>query len=278
LYHPIVGNLDEDTQLFGSDGIYTATVSPAWEIWGPNGGYMATLALRAGGLEAHIKRPVSFYCQFLRVARFARIEARVSVAQRGRRSEALRISLVQDEKSVLEALLRTALPSEGLEHDAARAPEVEGPEDLPTFEALRRPEWPRFSFWENLETRVIDQTRFAPDFAPAVPRLVEWYRFCPQATFSDPFVDAARALVLIDTLSWPAAWLRHPTTTLRAPSLDVSVFFHRSAQHSEWLLAEQTSPIGREGLIAGAARIFDRDGQLVASGGAQLLCVPGPTG
>jgi acyl-CoA thioesterase-2 len=237
---------------------------------------MATLALRAGAAEAQIKRPVSFYCHFLRVARYDQIEARVSVAQRGRRAESLRISLLQDERPVLEALLRTALAGEGLEHEAVRAPQVEGPESLPTFEELRRPEWPRFSFWENLETRVLNRARFAPDFAPMPPTLVEWYRFFPQATFEDPIVDAARALVLIDTLSWPAAWLQHPQTQLRAPSLDLNVFFHAGAQHSEWLLAEQTSPIGREGLVAGSARIFDRSGRLVASGGAQLLCVPAP--
>lgn len=271
-----MSNLDDDTQLHGSDGNYTANVSQTWEIWGPNGGYMAALALRAGGAAAQIQRPVSFYCHFLRVARYDRVEVKVSVVQRGRRSEALRISLAQDDKPVLEALLRTASPGEGLEHEMVRAPEVPPPERLPSFEELRRPEWPRFSFWENLDIRVIDRTRFAANFEPADPRLVEWYRFIPQATFGDPFLDAARALILIDTLSWPAAWLRHPNTVLRAPSLDVSVFFHRSAQHSEWLLAEATSPIAREGLIAGTSRIFDRDGRLVASGGAQLLCLPEP--
>jgi hypothetical protein len=58
---------------------------------------MATLALRAGVAEAHIKRPVSFYCHFLRIARFDRIEVRVNIVQRGRCSESLRVSLVQEQ-------------------------------------------------------------------------------------------------------------------------------------------------------------------------------------
>ena len=80
--------------------------------------------------------------------------------------------------------------------------------------------------------------------------------------------------MLIDTLSWPAVWLRHPEPAYIAPSLDVAVFFHRTAHHSPWLLAEQRSPIGDGGLISGTGVVFDRDGRLIASGGAQLLCVP----
>jgi acyl-CoA thioesterase-2 len=272
-----MGDLEADTRVEGADGAYEANVSPAWEIWGPNGGYMAAIALRAGAAEAQIKRPVSFSCHFLRVARHAPIQARVQVVQRGRRAESLRIALSQDDKPVLDALLRTAAVVDGLEHEAACAPHVEAPESLPTFEELRRPEWPHFAFWENIETRVADRSRFAADFAGTTPRHVEWYRFRPRATFEDPVVDAARVLILVDTLSWLAAWLRHPQTELRAPSLDVHVLFHASAQHSEWLLAEQTSPVAREGLVGGTSRIFDRAGRLVASGGAQLLCLPAPS-
>ena len=91
------------TRVEGGDGRYTAMVSPGWEIWGPNGGYMATLAMRAAAAEAQIKHPASLYCQFLRPARFERVEARVTVAHSGRRAEAIRVSLVQDDKPVLEA-------------------------------------------------------------------------------------------------------------------------------------------------------------------------------
>jgi len=83
-------------------------------------------------------------------------------------------------------------------------------------------------------------------------------------------------LILLDTLGWPAAWRRHPGTHVRGPSLDVAAFFHRSPASSEWLLAEHASPLATEGLIGAEGRIFDRAGRLLASGGAQLLCVAGP--
>lgn len=270
-------DFDVATRVEGTDGHYTAFVSRAWEIWGPNGGFMATLALRAAAAEAQIKHPASFYCQFIRPARFDHIEARVTVAHSGRRAEAIRVSLVQDHKPVLEGLLRTALPGEGLEHICVSAPEVAPPEGLPTLDELL-PEGKSFPFWRNIEARVLLTERFVPKRGPLPPRWLEWYRFRPTPTFDDPVVDAARALVLIDTLGWPATWLQHPKPKFLAPSLDVVTFFHASATRSEWLLAEHESPIARGGLVGSSGRVFTRDGALVASGGAQLLCAPAPAG
>jgi len=50
---PTVGNLDHDTTPSGADGRYTIVLSGDWRIWGPNGGYLAAIALRAGLVGAH---------------------------------------------------------------------------------------------------------------------------------------------------------------------------------------------------------------------------------
>jgi acyl-CoA thioesterase-2 len=272
-----VGDLERDTRVTGSKGNYTAVVSPDWQIWGPNGGYMATIALRAGMAEARIQNPASIYVQFLRAARTDRLDIRVSVAQAGRRAEAIRISITQDEKPVLEALLRTALPGDGLEHVAVEAPVVRPPEELPLLdELIAQRGAPTFSFWNNIEARVLQPERFGNDFAPMRPHFLEWYRFRPRATFDDPVLDAARGLILVDTLGWPSAWLAHPGTKIRAPNLDIAVFFHQSARNSDWLLCEQLCQVGAGGLLGASGRVFDRSGRLIASGGGQLLCMPGP--
>ena len=44
------------------------------EIWGPSGGYLAALALRAAGLCAEIPRPASYYCHFLASPEFDEVE------------------------------------------------------------------------------------------------------------------------------------------------------------------------------------------------------------
>ena len=98
-------------------------------------------------------------------------------------------------------------------------------------------------------------------------------RYRPTPTFADPFTDAARSLLLIDTLVWPAAWRHHLPDQYYAPSLDVVAWFHRAAPQSEWLFCDAQSPIGHGGLIAGSVRVWDQSGHLIASGGQQLICV-----
>src|SRR5262245_56590048 len=105
-----------------------------------------------------------------------------------------------------------------------------------------------------------------------------WYRFRPRATFDDPFVDAARALLLIDTMTWPAASSAHPPddATYIAPSLDVTAQFHRLIPESDWLLSDTVAPVAADGLIGTTSRVWSADGRLVASGTGHLLCRPDP--
>ena len=53
------------------EGSYRAIVHQDWEIWGPCGGYVAAIALRAAGAESPFARPASFFCHYLSVAAFA---------------------------------------------------------------------------------------------------------------------------------------------------------------------------------------------------------------
>jgi acyl-CoA thioesterase len=102
-------------------------------------------------------------------------------------------------------------------------------------------------------------------------------RYRPVATFDDPFANAGRAVVLLDTMSWPAAVQAHPfPSPYLAPSLDVSVQFHRPAPRSAWLLCDTRAPVATGGLIGSQAQVWSEDGRLVASGASQLLCRPNP--
>ncbi len=91
-------------------------------------------------------------------------------------------------------------------------------------------------------------------------------------------MDAGRLLLLIDTLSWPAASRPHVDSAYLAPNLDVTAWFHRAAPESEWLLADHECPVAEGGLMGTTARIWSREGQLLASGGAQLMCIPAGSG
>jgi len=281
-----MGDLATDTAVTGGDGRFEAELSPDWEIWGPNGGYVAAVALRAVGAHSAHAMPASFLCHFLEVGAFAPVTIEVETVRRSRRAESLRAVVSQDGRRILEALVWTVGDGlVGLEHDAAPAPRVPGPHGLPSLAerlaALGAETRPRFPFFANLDERPVDWVEDW-DHRPATePRHRCWYRFLPTAAFDDPWVDAGRLVIMVDTFQWPAAARGHAGGSLRhiAPSLDLACRFHRvdRARRADWLLVEATSPVAAAGLVGGAASVWDDTGLLLASGGQQMLSRPDPT-
>lgn len=107
-----------------------------------------------------------------------------------------------------------------------------------------------------------------------IPRFSSWFRFEPDFEISDAFVDAARSLVLIDTLQWPAVYRSYGPGKMAyvAPSLDLAVQFHSSSQDSSWLFCDAFGDYAHRGVIAGNATVWNEQGQLIASGHSQSLC------
>jgi acyl-CoA thioesterase II len=271
-----VGELSADTAVDGTDGVYSARLSSDWEIWGPNGGYVASVAMRAGAAESRFSRPASITCHFLSGAKFGPVDLKVVRLRQAKRAESLRVTMTQDERPVIEALVWMIDGLDGLEHDHARMPELPTPDELRPIEELTpEPRSSRYSFFGNVDER---PTQWIDDWdhrKPGEPRATSWFRFRPVATFDDPIVDACRLLVLMDTMEWPAAVRAHaaPLEWI-APSLDLSVRFHRLEPSSEWLLADTTAAVAADGLIGGAASVWSGNGRLLASGGEQMLCRP----
>ena len=275
-----MGSLDLDTKLGGGDGRYGATISRDWKIWGPNGGYMAALALRAAATASRYQRPASFGCHFLSIGAFEPANITVAPLRSARTAESLRATITQNDRVLLDAQVWTVADGAGLEHDFAPMPDVALPSQLDPFEKLEGFEnRSTFPFWDNLEGRPTDWVPRA-QWKPGAPQLRCWYRFRPKSQFDEPSLDAARALILIDTLSWPAACRAHDEATnpWMAPSLDLVARFHRAPPYSEWLLVEACADVATEGLIGFHNRVWDEAGRVVASGGGQLLCRPRPPG
>jgi acyl-CoA thioesterase-2 len=273
-----MGDLAADTRVEGRDGCFRARLSRDWEIWGPNGGYVAAVALRAAGAATQLRRPATFSGHFLSVAEFDAVDLRVTPLRTAKRAESLRVTMTQQGRPILEAIVWVVADGKGLEHDVSVMPQVPPPSELRSIEELVPPQdlQQRYRFWENLEARPVDFVPWA-DRRPGAPTWLEWYRFRPTSGCADPFVDAARSLLLIDTMGWPATCRAYPRDNgYVAPSLDVTAQFHRLAPDSEWLLVDATAPVAAHGLIGAQARVWSADGRLLASGGGQLLCRPVP--
>jgi acyl-CoA thioesterase-2 len=255
------------------DGRYTAMVHGEWEIWGPGGGYVAALALRAAGAESPLTRPASFFCQYLSVAAFAPIDLTVTPLRVGRTVQAQRVAMSQEGQLVLEAMVWSAGAVEGLEHEDAEAPAVPDPGELPSPADLWPDEHPRFPFWDNFDQRLVEWSDRWPPPGPLPPTWRTWVRCRPTATFADPWVDAARSLIVLDVGSWPAgsrphAYLDPPYI---APSLDLYASFQYPGTSSEWLLLDAHSPVAHGGLLSWTGRVWSRQRRLIASGGGQAV-------
>lgn len=266
---PTPRGLEATTALAGEDGAYSVALSDEWEIWGPNGGYLAAIALRAAGRVAEIPRPVSFYCHFLSSPAFAEVELSVETLRRGRRAESLAVRMTQEGRTVLSALVRTATDGEGHEHQEPSPPAVAPPEDSGPISRVKDGK-PLFPFWGNFSCRRPDATESEGEEREGRAAIREWVRFEPVASFGDPFLEAARPLILLDTYGWPAAWRRYGEETRVAPNLDTAAWFHQADPASEWLLIDEECHRAHEGLLGVSGRVWSQSRRLLASGGAQL--------
>jgi acyl-CoA thioesterase II len=271
-----MGALDVDTELEGADGRYRAHLNEDWRIWGPNGGYLAALALRGAGAHTPFRRPASFSGHFLGVADFSDVELTVRTLRRTKRAESVAVSMSQHETPILEAIVWAIGDVPGLEHQSVSPPDVAPPGELSAIEdRFPEGEGPVFPFWANVELRPCDWIDDWEHRPPGQFRQQGWYRFRPTATFADPYLDAARTLLVLDTAMWPAADRGHPENRdLYAPSIDVQARFHALAPDEPWLLADASSPAAADGLIGGTASIWSESGRLLATGGQQMLCRP----
>jgi acyl-CoA thioesterase II len=269
-----VGDLSVDTAVEGSDGRYTATLNPDWQIWGPMGGYLASIALRAAAADvAPELTPASFSCQFISTASFEPVDIEVVARRSSRRAALVAAGVAQHGKPVLDAQAWFAAGSSVVEHDHTELhryghPDAHRPISAYTSEPLHRA-------WQNFERRPLDWIDDWESFDGGPAEWAEWLQFLP-ATFDDPVLEACRVLVLADLPSFPAAIRAHPRTrdTWVAPSLDLAVQFHRLAGLGEWLLVRGLVPIIHRGLVGFRSEVWTASGELAASGSGQCLCRP----
>jgi acyl-CoA thioesterase II len=286
-----MGELGNDIEVEAVEGEacrFRHRLARAWQVWGPNGGYIASVALRAAGRCTSLPRPASLSCLFLGAASYdaKTVDIEVTSLRRSSRAEALRVSITQGDRLVLEAhVWAVAEGMPGMEHDVTRMPDVPKPYELKTFEELN-PDEETNHFWNNFDGKPvvwIPPEEWPPP-PPVEPLVQQWMRYRPVATYpDDPWVDAARAVVLLDTYQWPAAHRAHlhradDEPAFIAPNMDQSIHFHSPAPTSEWLLIEARGPVAGGGLMAGESTVWSEDGRLVASARSNLMCREVPRG
>ncbi|MBB3950862.1 acyl-CoA thioesterase II [Aureimonas jatrophae] len=171
----------------------------------------------------------------------------------------------------------------GLDHQI-RMPDVPGPDDLPTGEALGREILARAPdairrYWDRprpVEFRPVSTDHYFTD-AKLPPEQRIWVRVVEDIG-DDPALNAAALAYLSDMTLLDTSLFAHGLSVfdarIQAASLDHAMWFHRPLRVSDWLLYAQDSPSssGARGLTRGS--LFDRDGHLVASVAQEGLIRP----
>ena len=226
------------------------------------------------GMEAH-----SLHAYFLRGGREGvDIDYAVAADFDGRSFANRRVVARQDGSAILNLTASFQLPEEGLEHDDCPMPDVPTPEDLPSDTEMRKKFLAEMGEISDAQRELMTRPRpiemrtsgklhwMNADKKP--PHAHSWFR-AAAALPDDPalhraVIAYASDYTLLGTSALPhgLSWARGE---LKGASLDHAIWFHRPARADEWLLYATDSPWSGGGRGFNRGRIFNRDGELVAS-------------
>lgn len=170
-------------------------------------------------------------------------------------------------------------PEEGLEHLDAPMPEVEDPESLKTDMETRRAMIDMMGDKVSdaqralalrprpIEMRTTDKLHWM-NSEPKDPRAHSWFKTA-SALPDDPALHRAVIAYASDYTLLGTSALPHGLSWMRGElvgaSLDHTLWFHKEAKADEWLLYATDSPWSAGGRGFNRGRIFNRDGELIAS-------------
>jgi len=270
-----MGNFEQATAVTGDSGRFHARLDGDWCVWSPAGGYLLALVLRAAGRSSQLSEPLSMSCHFLAMPQLDTVELLVTPLRKAKVAEVLRVSMIQNEKPVVEATVWCGAAIEaGYAHSDARPPEVAGHDTWPEQEPPRAGVGFQ-TLWQNVEHRPCGPFHWQRK-EPAAPRELDWIRLRDFPDDPDPFLDAGRLALVLDSFTWPAAahaYVGDPRFI--APTISFAIDFQRRPT-TGWLLSDAYAPCANAGRIASHNRVWSADGQLLALGNGTLLCRPRP--
>ena len=248
---------------------------PATQMQRVFGGQVAAHALVAANRTVPDRYQVhSLHSYFLRPGDTSvPIVYDVESVREGRSFATRRVLARQHGRPIFAMTLNFQVPEPGLEHQDPM-PQVPAPEDCPTLAEVTpgsgrdTEEWQRE--WAALEVRAAGNSRpggsIEDDTVAARVRL--WIRVNGSLP-EDPLLHTATFTYSSDMTLLGATLVPHGryigSPGIQAASLDHSIWFHRPFRADEWWLYDQVTPSATGGRGLAIARVFSRDGRLVAS-------------
>lgn len=234
------------------------------------GSQVAAQALMAAGRTTPGRPAHSMHMYFLRRGDARQpIRYDVTPLRDGGTLSSRRVTASQSGVVLFEALTSFTVGVDDLDWQQ-RMPDVAAPETVPGLEDLLKPYAEEFGDWwpqqRPFTMRYLDAPpRVALDLTDPPPRLRIWLRANGEVT-DDPLVNS-RVVAYLSALTLLECAMTTMRTTPMGPRLsalvDHTIWFHRAADFTDWLLFDQFSPsvVGRRGLATGT--LYNRSGELV---------------
>jgi len=183
-----------------------------------------------------------------------------------------RVSARQHGRVIYSVVLNYQRPEDGFEHQD-RMPEVVAPEratgirDLLGRSGAPDGDWDRD--WAALDVRYVGTSGMGlPDDPDHPSRASMWIRVDGELP-QDPAIHQAAFTYASDLTLLGSTLVAHDRTIsspdVLAASLDHTIWFHRPFRADEWWLYDQASPSAGGGRGLALARVFSREGELVAT-------------
>jgi len=243
------------------------------------GGQVLAQGLIAAGHTVPSDRlPHSLHGYFLRAGAVDQpITYAVERLRDGRSFTARRIHALQDDVPILSMILSFQEDQPGLDHAVAPQPHA-GPDDIDSaVEVLGSLDHPVAQFWTRYAAFDVRHVGSSLYLGPAVPGVEGdgssdqqrvWMRARGVVPDSQ-LVHRALLAYVCDQVMLEPVLRRHglswATRGLSIASLDHAMWWHRDVRVDDWLLFEQSSPSAQGGRGLGLARVYTRDGTLVAT-------------
>jgi acyl-CoA thioesterase-2 len=235
------------------------------------GGQIAGQALMAAGRTVSQRPPHSLHVYFLRRgdARYP-VTFEVTRLHDGGTFSTRRVAAIQGGQVLMEAMASFTAGVAGADYQG-EMPDVPAPDSLVPIEQQLAPYADEYGGWwisqRPFDTRYVDPPpRIAMDLdgpPTSVSRI--WLR-ARGAVPADLVLKGCvltylSALTLLESAQGPMG--KSPTDV--SALLDHTVWFHRAADFSDWLLFEQKSPTGVGGRALATGSLFNRNGELVCT-------------
>lgn len=221
---------------------------------------------------AQERLPHSVHGYFLRPGKLDRpITFDVERLRDGGSFSARRTHAIQDDEPILSMITSFQARQDGLEHHVD-PPEVPGPEGLESAADLfARYDHPAARFQARtgaFDIRHVEGQIYVPRGRSPLSRQALWMRSRGRVE-GDQLLHRALLAYACDQVMLEPVLRRHElgwlTPNLSVASLDHAMWWHRDVRVDDWLLYVQDAPSSQGGRGLGLARVFDRQGRLVAT-------------